>query len=302
VTTQPGITKDQYQMLYTHPEHMPKEVKNMLALMVHHNVTIMTIISKYPRNAPETSALIKTLKTLKLSDDLTMSVTGSAVSTMDVLNSIFDTFLYAVLLIVGLNYLIMLCLLRSLILPLKAIFMTTLSLFASYGVLVFIIQYGHGHQFLHFDPQKMLDISMVIIIFCALFGVSMDYEVFLLSRIKERYEISHSTNESIIYGIDHSSKIITSAAIILILICMVFMTADIIIVKAFGLGIAVAVFIDAFLIRIILVPATMAILKSWNWYLPKWLDKVLPEISFKPLHHHVEVPEEKSSTSTMSNH
>lgn len=285
VTTDAHLTKDQYQMFYTHPEYKTKDIDNMLKLMVHRNVTIITIISKYPRTAPETSQLIETLKTLKSGHGLTLYVTGSAVGTMDALSSIFHTFIYAILLILVSNYLIMLCLLRSLILPLKAIFMTILSLFASYGVLVFIIQYGYGHEFLHFEPQNMLDISMVIIIFCALFGVSMDYEVFLLSRIKEGHEITDNINGSIIYGIDHSSKIITSAAIILILICLVFMTADIILVKAFGLGIAVAVFIDAFLIRTILVPATMAILGPWNWYLPKWLDKLLPEVSFKPLHH-----------------
>lgn len=284
VTTDPHLTKDKYQMLYTHPEYMSKDVNNMLKLMVHKNITIMTIISKYPRNSPKTSELIKNLRAIKPGHGLIINVTGSIVSTMDVVKSISHTLLYAVLWVIGFNYLIMLCLLRSLILPLKAIFMTILSLFASYGILVFIIQYGYGHHFLHFDPQKMLDISMVIIIFCALFGVSMDYEVFLLTRIKESYEITNQINKSIIYGIDHSSKIITSAAIILILICLVFMTADIIIVKAFGLGIAVAVFIDAFLIRTILVPATMGILQSWNWYLPKWLDKLLPEVSFTPSH------------------
>lgn len=284
VTTDPRLSKDKYQMLYTHPQLITKDVDNMLKLMVHKNVTVITLISKYPRTAPETSALIKTLRALKPGHGFTLQVTGSAVSTIDVLNSIAHTVLYAFLLVIGFNYLIMLFLLRSVVLPLKAIFMTMLSLFSSYGVLVFIFQYGYGHEWLNFEPQKMLDISMVIIIFSALFGVSMDYEVFLLTRIKERYEITKDTNESIVYGIDHSGKIITSAAIILILICLVFMTADILLVKAFGLGIAVAVFIDAFLIRTILVPATMAILKSWNWYLPKWLDKILPQVTFKPLH------------------
>lgn len=284
VTTDPRLSKDKYQMIYTHPAFITPDVNKMLKLMVHKDITIITVISKYSRSAPQTSELIKSLRALQPGHGLNISITGSAVSTIDVLNSISNTFLYAVLWVVGFNYIIILFLLRSLILPLKAIFMTGLSLFASYGVLVFVIQWGYGHEFLHFQPQNMLDISMVIIIFCALFGVSMDYEVFLLTRIKESYEVTHNTNESILFGIDHSSKIITSAAIILILICMVFMTADILLVKAFGLGIAVAVFIDAFLIRTVLVPSTMAILKSWNWYLPKWLNKILPGVSFKPTH------------------
>jgi len=284
VTTGQHLTKNNYQMLYTHPNLINKDANETLKLMVHRNMTLMTIMSKYPRNTQETIHLVKSLKQYRPGNGLTLRLTGPAVSTMDVLHSISQTFIYAVLLILLVNYFIMLILLRSLILPLKAIFMTMLSLFASYGVLVFIIQYGHGHQLLQFEPQNMLDISMVIIIFCALFGVSMDYEVFLLTRIKENFEYTNQINESIIYGIDHSSKIITSAAIILILICLVFMTADIIIVKAFGLGIAVAVFIDAFLIRTILVPATMAILGPWNWYLPRWLDNILPKVSFNPHH------------------
>ena len=110
----------------------------------------------------------------------------------------------------------------------------------------------------------------------------MDYEVFLLSRIKERYEQSGDTVDSICYGIVHSSRIITCAAIIVILICFSFISASILLVKAFGLGIAIAIFIDAFLIRTLLVPAVMTILGKWNWYLPVWLNKILPKLSFNP--------------------
>ena len=104
----------------------------------------------------------------------------------------------------------------------------------------------------------------------------MDYEVFLLTRIKEAYDLTHDNDKSIIFGIEKSSRIITSAALIVILLCSSFLVADVLMVKAFGLGIAVAIFVDAFLIRTFLVPATMALIKEWNWYLPKWLGKILP--------------------------
>ncbi len=149
--------------------------------------------------------------------------------------------------------------LRSIVLPLKAILTTILSLTASYGVLVFIIQEGHLSQLLNFQPQAMLDVSLLVIIFCALFGFSMDYEVFLLSRIKEHYDETGDNTQSIIYGVEQSSRIITSAAVIVIAICCSFMVADVLMVKAFGLGIAVAIFTDAFLIRSLLVPAVMTI-------------------------------------------
>jgi RND superfamily putative drug exporter len=143
-------------------------------------------------------------------------------------------------------------------------------------VLVFVFQEGHLHRLLNFEPQGMLDISLLIIIFCALFGFSMDYEVFLLTRIKESYRRTRDNNQSIITGIEKSGWIITSAALIVIFICGSFMVADVLMVKAFGLGIAVAVFVDAFLVRTILVPSTMALLKQLNWYLPRWLGKILP--------------------------
>lgn len=282
VTIDPRLTKEQYQILYSHPEKFTPEMKNMMHLLVHKNLTFITVISKYPHGSAKTKALVNQLRQTRTGPLLSIEITGASVITQDVLSSIDQTFLYAFLWVLIFNYLIIMILLRSLFLPFKAVFMTMLSLFASYGVLVFVIQHGYGHELLNFEPQGMLDISLLIIIFCTLFGVSMDYEVFLLTRIKEGYEKTTNTNESILYGIDHSSKIITSAAIILILICLVFITADILMVKAFGLGIAIAVFIDAFLIRTILVPATMAIFKSWNWYIPEWLNKILPGISFKP--------------------
>jgi putative drug exporter of the RND superfamily len=151
--------------------------------------------------------------------------------------------------------------------------MNMLSLCASYGVLIFIFQDGHLHHLLNFEPQGMIDISLMLIIFCALFGFSMDYEVFLLSRMQEYYTRTKDNTQSIIFGIVKSSKIITSAAMIVICLCGSFMVADVLIVKEFGLGIAVAIFVDAFIIRTILVPSTMALLGKWNWYMPNWMKK-----------------------------
>lgn len=280
VNTEPRLTRSQYQMLYTAPAHFTEDIKKLLKITTKDNLTVVTITSKYPHNSPLTKDLIKKLRNTLPKDKLTIKVTGASVNTMDVLSSITKVFPYALLWINVFTYFILLILLRSVILPLKAIIMTMLSLCASYGVLVFVFQEGHLHHLLNFLPQGILDISLLIIVFCALFGISMDYEVFLLTRIKECYEQSGNTLESIEYGIDRSSRIITSAAIIVILLCLSFMFAHILLVKAFGLGIAVAVFVDAFLIRSLLVPATMALLGSWNWYLPKWLDHILPNIRF----------------------
>jgi len=287
VSTKPRMSKAEYKLMYVSmPDRMPSELKKYLEITTKDNLTVMTVISKYLGNAKETTDLIEHLRTLKPGGNLKIQLTGGAVNTLEVKQSITETFFKAFLWIVIFTYLILLFFLRSLFLPLKAIITTILSLCASYGVLVFVFQMGYFHEILNFDPQGMLDFSLLIIIFCALFGVSMDYEVFLLTRIKEYYEQSKDNVKSIIFGIERSSKIITSAAIIVIMLCFSFMAADIIIVKAFGMGIAVAVFVDAFIIRTILVPATMTMLGKWNWYLPRWLGRILPNISFDPEHYH----------------
>lgn len=276
VDINPSLTKKQYQTLYEKPSNLPPEMRKFLKLTTSDDITVMTIISKFNSSSEETKELIKKIRDTKLKKNLKIQVTGSTANTIDVLHSISKSFIYAFIWVIACTYIILLILLRSVVLPLKATMMTLLSLCASYGILVFVIQDGHFHQYLNFAPQGMIDINLIIIIFCALYGFSMDYEVFLLTRIKEEYEETHENRKSISYGIEHSSKIITSAAIIVIMICVSFMSADILLVKAFGLGIAVAIFVDAFLIRTLLVPSIMAILGKWNWYLPKWLDKILP--------------------------
>ncbi|WP_419420359.1 MMPL family transporter [Legionella sp. D16C41] len=277
VSTNDKLTKAQYQTIYTTKKMLDKAaIKSLLASTTADRVTVISITSKYPSNSQETKSLIKQLRSLKPPKGFSLQLTGEPVKNADVLDKVFKIFPYAVLWIMFLTYLVLLILLRSLFLPLKALIMNIVSLCASYGVLVFIFQQGHFHQWLNFDPQGILDISLLVIIFCALFGFSMDYEVFLLTRIKEYYDRTKDNQNSIIFGIEKSSKIITSAALIVIFLCGSFMVADVLMVKQFGLGIAVAIFVDAFLIRTLLVPSTMALIKSINWYLPKWLERILP--------------------------
>ncbi|WP_256597126.1 MMPL family transporter [Legionella hackeliae] len=279
VTTDSDLTKKQYYTLYNdNKDSRSKSLKQLLATTTSYSFTVMSIISKYQINSPETQNLIADLRDLKLNDGMKVELTGTPVINKEVLESISHILPFALLWIIVFTYLILLILLRSLFLPIKAILMNLLSLCACYGALVLVFQEGYLSQWLNFEPQGMLDISLLVIIFCALFGFSMDYEVFLLTRIKECYEENGANNNSIVFGIEKSSRIITSAALIVIVICGSFLVADVLMVKAFGLGIAVAIFVDAFLIRTLLVPSTMALLQSWNWYLPKWMDRLLPRL------------------------
>lgn len=277
VTSDSSLSKEQYYYLYKSESKTNNEdVKQLLKNTTGRDFTVLSVVSKYPVNSSETKQLITQLEKMNPGKGLTLQITGIPVNNAEVLSEIARLFPFAVIWIIVLTYLVLLLLLKSLFLPLKAILMNIISLSASYGVLVLVFQDGYLHEYLNFVPQGMLDTSLLIIIFCALFGFSMDYEVFLLTRIKEFYDETQDNNQSIIYGIDKSSRIISSAAIIVIFLCGSFMVADVLMVKEFGLGIAVAIFVDAFLVRSILVPSTMVLLKKWNWYLPKWLHKILP--------------------------
>jgi RND superfamily putative drug exporter len=141
-----------------------------------------------------------------------------------------------------------------------------------------VFQDGHLERLLRFESLGYVEASLPIIMFCVLFGLSMDYEVFLLSRVREEWERTKDNAESVAIGLQRSGRIITSAALIVVVVTLSFISADVILVKALGFGIALAVFIDATVIRALLVPATMRLLGDWNWWLPGWLERILPEV------------------------
>lgn len=158
--------------------------------------------------------------------------------------------------------------------------MNTLSILASYGALVYIFQEGHFSGVLGFTPLGFVEASLPVIMFCVLFGLSMDYEVFLLSRIREEWDRTGDNQRSVAVGLERSGRIITSAALIVVVVTASFVTADVILIKALGLGIALAVFLDATVVRALLVPATMRLLGAWNWWVPSSLRRLLPKRSF----------------------
>jgi MMPL family len=168
--------------------------------------------------------------------------------------------------VLGVTYLLLFFTFRSFFIPLKAVIVNILSLTASFGAMVFVFQDGHLSGLLNFTPLGYVDATLPILMFCTIFGVSMDYEVFLLSRMKEAYENGDSNTASVAKGLVSTAGIITSAAAIIISVTGAFAFTEITTTKAIGLGIAVAVFVDATIIRILLVPATMRILGDWNWW------------------------------------
>jgi RND superfamily putative drug exporter len=193
-------------------------------------------------------------------------VGGLSAGQKDFIGSLYGKAPLAAAFVIGATYLILLITFRSIFIPLKAVIVNILSLTASFGAVVFVFQDGNLSGLLNFTPLGFVDATLPILMFCTIFGVSMDYEVFLLSRIREAYENGDSNTASVSKGLVATAGIITSAAAIIIVVTGAFAFTGIILTKAVGLGLAVAVFVDATIIRILLVPATMRILGDWNWW------------------------------------
>jgi putative drug exporter of the RND superfamily len=161
---------------------------------------------------------------------------------------------------------------RSIVVALKAIFLNLLSVGAAYGILVAVFQWGWGESLLGFDSNGGITPWLPMFLFVILFGLSMDYHVFILSRIREAYDRGLGTEDAVAYGIKSTAGVVTSAAAVMVAVFSVFAILPVIDMKEMGLGLAAAVLIDATIIRGVLLPATMKLLGDWNWYLPSWLE------------------------------
>ncbi len=174
--------------------------------------------------------------------------------------------------VLGLAFLLMLLTFRSIVIAFKAILMNLLSVAAAYGVLVLVFQHGYGKNLLDFEYTGGVQSFLPVFLFVILFGLSMDYHVFIVSRIREGYDNGLSTENAIAHGIKVTAGTVTSAAIVMVGVFAIFATLPVIFLKQFGVGLAVAVLLDATIVRAVLLPATMKVLGDWNWYLPKWLE------------------------------
>ena len=166
---------------------------------------------------------------------------------------------------------------RSIVLPIKAILMNLLSVGAAYGLLVLVFQKGVGADLLGFQETPVIDAWIPLFLFSVLFGLSMDYHVFLLSRIRERYDQTHDNAEAVGYGLRATAGLITGAALIMVAVFGGFASGDLVSNQQFGFGLGVAVFLDATIVRTVLVPSSMRLLGDFNWYLPGFL-KWLPDL------------------------
>jgi RND superfamily putative drug exporter len=232
--------------------------------------------------------LIAVVRALDPGEGITTEVGGSAALGHDFLKSMGDRAPIAVGIPLVASGAILFLLFGSVILPAKAVIMTLLSISASFGALVWIFQEGNLAEFLAFEPLGYTVAGNPIIMFCVLFGLSMDYEVLLLSRIQEAWRRTADNTASVAEGLAKTAGIITGAAAIMISVFAAFALAEVITIKSIGVGMAIAVFIDATIIRVLLVPAAMRLMGRWNWWAPGFLGRFVDRLGFS----HVEDDDE----------
>ncbi|MFF4006702.1 MMPL family transporter [Streptomyces sp. NPDC001717] len=178
--------------------------------------------------------------------------------------------------VLAMSFLLLMLVFRSILVPLKAVLLNLLSIGAAYGIMVAVFQWGWGGSLIGLEATVPIVSFIPMFLFAILFGLSMDYEVFLLSRVREEYLRTGDNGKAIVEGVSGTARIITSAALIMVAVFLSFAVADDPSTKMFGLGLATAIFIDATVVRMVLVPATMTLLGRTNWWLPRWLDRMLP--------------------------
>ncbi|MBI1742366.1 MMPL family transporter [Candidatus Acetothermia bacterium] len=239
---------------------------------------ILALVTTSPPESRETMSYVRELRrdfwAEARSSGLKVSIGGATAVMADFDQELYGSLWRVVPAVMFLTFVVLLVLFRSLLLPLKATVLNLLSVLAAYGFLIYVFQDGIAASWIGLEPPGGLNSFIVLVLFTILFGLSMDYEVFLLSRVREEYEATGNNAQAVSMGLERTAGIITSAALIMVSIFASFGFTKLVATREFGLGLAFAVALDATLIRLILVPALMALLGSWNWWLPGWKQKI----------------------------
>src|SRR5207245_8043533 len=243
------------------------------------NAAVVPVI---PKGAPQdrsTEHLVHRLRTEVKQRGLAMhvgSVTAIAIDASDHVGARLPIMVAAVIV---LSFLLLLTVFRSVLVAVKAGIMNLLSIGAAYGVIVAIFQWGWLRDVVGIGRPGPIEFWVPMMLFTVLFGLSMDYEVFLLSRVREEYLVSGDNATAVADGLAATARVITAAAAIMIAVFMSFVLGDLRVLKLLGLGLATAILVDATVVRMVFVPSTMELLGNANWWLPRWLDRVVPRIS-----------------------
>jgi RND superfamily putative drug exporter len=272
----------QVQALFAMPAaQRPAGVDTLLARYVSGNTVRIDAISPYVASRPEATSMVPRIRALPIDAPITRTALGgTAALGSDFLAGQADRLPFAVGWTMLATALILFLLFGSAVLPLKAVLMTLLSATASFGALVWIFQDGNLSGPLAFQSPGFTVAGIPIIMFCVIFGLSMDYEVLLLSRIQEAWRRTADNTASVVEGVVRTARVITGAALIMVTVFSAFVLADEVTIKSIGVGMAIAVAIDASIVRVLLVPAVMRLLGRWNWWAPGPLGRIADRVGF----------------------
>ena len=270
----PSLGRADYQRLYAgDPAKLPPDVRQAMGQAVGSSIVLLTAVSNQPASSDAARNMLKAIRAGTAHEGAQILVTGQTAFDVDIIKFIVDRTPIAVGFVVPVTYLVLFLLTGSLVLPLKAVVLNLLSISASFGALVWIFQDGHLSGLLGFTPQS-IDPSVPVILFAIVFGMSMDYEVLLVSRIHEEYVRTGDNRLAVAQGLERSGRLITGAAAIMVAVFLAFGLAEVELIKSIGIGLAVAVTLDATIVRALIVPAVMRILGDYNWWAPhplRWL-------------------------------
>jgi RND superfamily putative drug exporter len=268
VTVAPDLGAHEYVALYSQPRsQLPPQLQALVQATVGQHIVVFDVVTQKSIYSDDARQLVRSIRSLPPPSEAVVAVTGFTAIDLDTVDFIASHTPAALAYVVVATMLVLFLLLGSVILPLKAVVMNLLSISASFGAIVWIFQDGHFAAQLGFTPNS-IDPTLPVIMFCTVFGLSMDYEVLLLSRIQEEYLRTRDNTHAVAMGLEKSGRLITGAAAIMVGVFASFGLADIVLIKAIGLGMALAVAIDATLVRALVVPATMRLLGNLNWWAP----------------------------------
>lgn len=271
VDTDPRLTRDYFEADAETPEEdLPAAAARMRALVTAKNIALLTVVTNAGPTSAEARALVQLLRQNRTVGDGTILVGGTPANDVDLNAFILSRAPWAVGLVLVVTYVVLFVMLRSVLLPLKAVVMNLLSIAASFGALVWIFEEGHLVWFFGFEPGP-LDAAVPVLLFCSVFGMSMDYEVLMLSRMREEYLRSGDNTWAVAEGLERTGRLVTSAAAIMVAVFAAFGFGRVILVQSLGVALALAVALDATLVRVLIVPATMRLFGDWNWWAPRWL-------------------------------
>jgi putative drug exporter of the RND superfamily len=287
-----SLTRADYQRLYSGPrDQLPSDMKQALALGTGPHIALINVVTNKPYTSDQARRLVRDVRAESVPDGQVLA-TGQTAFDLDIVDFIVSRTPAAVGGVVLVTYVVLFLLTGSVVLPLKAVITNLASISASFGALVFIFQQGHFSDLLGFTPQSV-DPSIPVILFSIVFGMSMDYEVLLISRIQEEYRRTGDNQRGVALGLEKSGRLITGAAAIMVTVFLAFALAQVVIIKSIGVGLAIAIAIDASIVRILIVPSVMRILGRANWWAPRplrWLHDRIGAGEMRPVPQKAAIP------------